>query len=365
MTTQHELGQFYSSKAAEILDGMIKPPSGTVVVEPFAGEGDLLKWLGPGYIELAYDIDPKTPKTIRRDSLMNPPCFAGSYVVSNPPWLAKNKTANKTPFEKWGTDDLYKCFIQSLLKDPPIGGIIIVPLNFFSGHRQSEKTRRCKFLTSFKPLRINVFEQSMFTDTDYLTIAIQFQRRVILDAQISEEQLTLNFYPSRETLTFRMNPYLPVMPNEDPLAMLPAPPVTKFIRVRRHEEDRPLKPSETLTQIFFEALDSGTTTTPGVGRIGLRWLEPEEIYIGKATSRSKAQIVVRGHLSHRLQKQLIQEFNQWLEDWRQKTRSVFLPVFREAKDHPRRRMTFEIAFEALRNLIWQHHIAPAARPSQS
>jgi len=349
MIDQQELGQFYSSRATELLDGMTKPPKGNIVVEPFTGEGDLLKWLGPGYIELAYDIDPKTPKTIRRDSLISPPRYAGAYVVTNPPWLAKNRTENKAPFDKWGTDDLYKCFIKSLLDDPPVGGIIIIPLSFFSGHRDSEKKRRREFFSKFHPIRINIFEQPMFADTEYLTLAIQFIRRVCHE---ESRQITLNFYPSNTVMEFKVDPFNFVLPNENPLATLQAPPANKFIKVRRLDTDRPVMKGETLTRIFFEALDSGTAMTPGQGRIGLRWLQPDETYLGKASSRSKAQIVVRGHLSHRLQKQLIAEFNAWLEDWRLKTRSVFLPVFREAKIYPRRRLAFETAFDAIRNLIW-------------
>jgi len=355
MSTQHELGQFYSARADELLDGMTRPPKGAIVVEPFAGEGDLLKWLGPGYIELAYDIDPKRERTIRRDTLMTPPRYSGSYVLTNPPWLAKNKSENKAAFEKWGTDDLYKCFLKSLFKDPPTGGIIIIPLNFFSGDRDSEKKRRTEFFRTFTPQRINIFETAMFADTDYLTMVIQFQKRTNLYMDHGkEENITMNFYPSRDTMTLRVNPLSFVFPNENPFETLPPPATGHYISVRRHEEDKPLKATETLTLILFEALDSGVSTTPGDGRIGLQMMEPDQTYLGKSTSRSKAQIVVRGPLSRKLQRRIVTDFNAWIEDWRQKTRSIFLPVFREAKEYPRRRLSFHMAFDAIRNLIWHY-----------
>ena len=109
-----------------------------------------------------------------------------------------------------------------------------------------------------------------------------------------------------------------------------------------------------LTNIILENLDSGTSLIPGVQRIGLRIkTDDEEAYVGKATGRSRAQIVVRGFMSKKLQAHVVKEFNSWIENWREKTRSMFLPIFREAKEYPRRRMTFELAFNAISRILWE------------
>jgi len=41
-----------------ILEGLSLPLSGDKIIEPFAGKGDLITWIGEENIE-AYDIDPK------------------------------------------------------------------------------------------------------------------------------------------------------------------------------------------------------------------------------------------------------------------------------------------------------------------
>jgi len=354
MDHQHTLGQHYSIKADTLLTGMQRPPAGAIVIEPFAGQGDLLRWLGPGYINVSFDLEPKAPGILQRNTLLDAPRYAGSYVLTNPPWLAKNKSEDKTIFDRYGTDDLYKCFLKSLLREPPMGGIIIIPLNFLSGARDSEKKRRQEFFRAFKPLRFNVFEEAMFNTTDYLTLVIEFQRRI--DHAELEETWPFYFYPSNDTLNWRINIRTLEFPNENPFTSMltTPPPANKYIKVRRHTDDVPLKRSETLTRIMLENLDSGTSLEPGIGRIGLRLMDTTEPdYIGKSTGRSKAQIVVRGYVSKKFQSHIVHEFNVWIEHWRQTTRSMFLPVFREAKDYPRRRLSFELAFDAISRIIWR------------
>ena len=331
---------------------MIRPPKGAVVVDPFAGKGDLLKWLGPGYIELAYDIEPAARNVFRRDSLAHPPRYAGTYVLADPPELAKHNAENKAMFDHWGVDNLYKCFVKSILKDAPLGGIMIVPLNFLNGVLDGEKKRRREFFRRFKPIRINIFERLLLAETDYIVTAIQFEVRTTFDA--AKEPVTLNFYPSNTELHFEVNPREYVFPDESPLDVFGKPPSSKYINLRRHEEDRPLKPSEQLTHLYFEGYDSDAAESCGQDRIGLRWTDA--IHVGKPlfTSNSKAQIVVRGHLSRRLQLRIINDFNACIEDWRKKTRSIFLPHYYDTKGRWRRRMSYDIAVCAIRHLIWTY-----------
>ena len=357
-THQHALGQHYSERAEDLLVGVSRPPKNAVVIEPFAGQGDLLKWLGPGYITVAYDVEPKAPNVLTRDTLANPPKYAGTYVLTNPPWLAKNKSEDKYLFEKWGTDDLYKCFMKSLMRDPPMGGIIIIPLNFLSGVRDSEKKRRQEFFTVFKPIRINIFEEAMFEDTDYLTLVIEFKHR-ITGRQKLEEQWEFNYYPSKitEQRTIKNGHF----PGENAFETNYTQSPKKQIPIRRHEDTKPIDAKkEFLTHILLEALDSGVSTSPGNGRIGLRLLPQGETYVGKSTSRSKAQIVLNGVLSRKLQQRVVDDFNKWIEEWRTQTRSMFLPIFREAKDYPRRRIPFELAYEAIQRIIWSYYETPNA-----
>ena len=76
-----------------------------------------------------YDIDPKI-NAITQNTLLNPPDYKDKYVITNPPFLAKNKNKDKTIYEIYDVGDLYKAAIKSFIIGDVIGGILIVPLNF-------------------------------------------------------------------------------------------------------------------------------------------------------------------------------------------------------------------------------------------
>lgn len=88
------LGQFYTTHADKILSCIGIPIEVKVVVEPFVGKGDLLAWVQSktsATFEI-YDIDPQLPECPQRDTLDNPPDYRDKFVVTNPQYLAKNKS---------------------------------------------------------------------------------------------------------------------------------------------------------------------------------------------------------------------------------------------------------------------------------
>jgi hypothetical protein len=56
-------------------------------------------------------------------------------------------------------------------------------------------------------------------------------------------------------------------------------------------------------------------------------------------------------LSEIEQIEVCREFNEYLEDKRKKTWSLFLPQFRESKEYARKRIPFELAYRILLHLI--------------
>ena len=83
-------------------------PEDATLVEPFVGKGDLLSLFPENKWEL-YDIEPQIPNTFQQDTLRKPPDYKGKWVITNPPFLAKNKATDKTIFNMYeGYDDLYK-----------------------------------------------------------------------------------------------------------------------------------------------------------------------------------------------------------------------------------------------------------------
>ena len=84
-------------------------------IDPFAGECDLFNY-SPGTKWIFYDIEPKKENVIKNDSLLNPVDYTDKTVITNPPYLAKNKTKEfREIFEKYKEDDLYKASIKSII----------------------------------------------------------------------------------------------------------------------------------------------------------------------------------------------------------------------------------------------------------
>ena len=132
--------QHFTENYKEILQGIDFYPQ--EAVDPFAGACDLTKYSPNTNWEL-YDIDVKDPRVNYRDSLLNPIDYTGKTVITNPPYLARNKTDQfRDIFDKYQTDDLYKASILSIMGCEE--GVLIIPLNFFTDEATRE-VRVCSF----------------------------------------------------------------------------------------------------------------------------------------------------------------------------------------------------------------------------
>ena len=90
-------GQFYTTQSSYILEGFDVPTDARCIIEPFAGQGDLIDWVKQCStlpIE-AYDIQPKRDDIQQRDTLQDPPNYENAWILTNPPYLARNKSQNK------------------------------------------------------------------------------------------------------------------------------------------------------------------------------------------------------------------------------------------------------------------------------
>ena len=123
LTLKRKYGQFFTTNCDVILAGFPKPLG--PVIEPFVGNGDLVRWLGRDTEE--YDISPKRETTIERDTLLNPPSYKDKFVLTNPPYLARNKNKDKTLYDKFQQNDLFKIFLKQICDDCPIGGNCYYP----------------------------------------------------------------------------------------------------------------------------------------------------------------------------------------------------------------------------------------------
>ena len=87
MSDKQKLGQFYTTRYEYILQNMNIPYNISNIIEPFAGNGDLLNFIENEDINIeCFDIDPKKPFINRRDTLVNPPDYDNKFIITNPPF---------------------------------------------------------------------------------------------------------------------------------------------------------------------------------------------------------------------------------------------------------------------------------------
>src|SRR5271156_2955424 len=174
-------GKFYTTNYKTILSDLFIPDNEKIIIEPFVGEGNLLEFINNSLKIKTYDICQPVNDFIsnnitfiRQDTLKDPPNYSNKFVITNPPYLARNKSTNKEIYNKYKTNDLFKCFLISMINDPPNGGIIIIPLNFFCSMRKQDIDLRNNFFTKFKILTLNIFKTQVFKDTSYQICSFSF-----------------------------------------------------------------------------------------------------------------------------------------------------------------------------------------------
>jgi hypothetical protein len=341
-------GQFYTVNSSYILDGLPMPPStARCIIEPFAGKGDLLDWLEKNGntlpIEL-YDIDPKKEGIIPRDTLMSPPNYKDSWILTNPPYLARNKCDKKEIFDMYNTNDLYKCFITSLTnQESCAGGIFIIPAGFFFSPRDLDVRCRDHFLSKYKLLKVKYFEESVFPDTTTTVVAFAFEKSHVSLVEQYVEWISL---PSGDKHIFKLSKENDWIIGGDIYKLS----IPKGIKIRRHVEGQKLKEGEQRTFMTLSALDTGTKD----GRIRLEYKE-NYVYPAKECSRTYATLCIQGkNIDPEEQKKICTEFNAFIEKKRSETWSLFLPQFRESKEYARKRIPFELAYTIVLHLVSIH-----------
>lgn len=338
-----ELGQFYTVEAEYILGGIRKPPEGETIVEPFAGDGDLIKWIGEGgerKIE-AYDIEPRGSNVKRRDTLRNPPNYDGKWVVTNPPFLARNKTKEKEIFDKYEMNDLYKCAIRSITESECKGGILIVPAGFFFSERKGDCKCRDELMKKYEVKCIKYFEERVFPDTATTIVAFSFIKG---RKEMKSQEVEWICMPRGEKKKFIMSETNRWIVGGEILRK-----AKNGKKVKRYVVENAKSLEEEgwkKTSMLLCALDSGKSD----GRISLRY-KNGYVYEGKESSRTYATIMVKEEIPEKKQEEICEKFNKYIEEQRGKYWSLFLPQFRESKEYARKRIPFELAYGIIGEII--------------
>ncbi len=332
MNKKSELGQFMTTKYTYILEGLHIPAEISEVVEPFAGECDLLKFIEDTsiYTIRCYDIEPFNDNIIQQDTLLCPPNMEGAFILTNPPYLSRNKSRKKDVFDMYNENDLYKCFMRILIESKAVGGILIIPLNFWSSIRKMDVVLRRDFLYVYSVQRLNIFEEQVFSDTTYSVCSFQFAMRMNNDDIIHS-----HIYPEKRELSFALNDENNYTIGGE-IYLLPQ----SEYRVSRMTDET----IEGFTNILVKTIDDGK-------KIGLSITSNEDRYVDctpRHTERSYATLVILPQISLEKQTDVVQKFNAMLEGFREKYNSLFLSNYRESN---RKRISFDLVYSMVSHLL--------------
>lgn len=296
-------------------------------IDPFAGDCDLLKY-SPHTSWSFYDIDPKSSKVIYNDSLMNPPDYNDKSVITNPPYLAKNKTKEFSDiFKKYHTDDLYKAAIISLVRGNCKNGILIIPVNFFTDEFTNDI--RCMFLSRYKISYVNYFEEQIFSNTTYNICAFYFEKYT------GGTNGNVQFYEpiQNSSIDISIKPEYGYRVGGEFYACL---------KTIKPEFNRAVKnvSYNFITRLYLEALDTRTKH--------LHLELHDSPYYGINSDRMRATLTCNKELSHDDELYIANTFNMYMDDERKKYGNLILTNFR---DFGRKRISFEDVYKICTMII--------------
>ena len=330
--SKKQLGQFYTTNYEYILSNMTIPTDVNYIIEPFVGNGDLLRFIKDPtkYIIETYDIDPKHVDTIKQDTLANPPCYTNKFVLTNPPYLSRNKSIDKELYNKYNCNDLYKCFIVNLIESVCHGGIIIVPLNFISSIRTSDIDLRKRFLEKYTINNINIFEERVFDDTSYTVCSIFFKKR----NEYSDLLIQTHIYPSNHIMFIELTS----LNNYTIGGEIYNLPYNSNYKVGRATKET----NQHITNILLKCIDDNIES-----QLGFKVVSNENRFIDntpKLSARSYATLVINKSLTLNEQEILVKKMNDFILVQRKTYNSLFLSNYRESNSIARKRISFELAY---------------------
>lgn len=314
--------QHFTENYKEILQGINFYPQ--EAVDPFAGKCDLIKYSPNTKWEL-YDIDVKDSRVTYRDSLLNPIDYTGKTIITNPPYLARNKTDQfKDIFDKYQTDDLYKAAILSIIGCE--NGILIIPVNFFTDEATREV--REKFLSQYKVDYVNVFNYQVFENTSYNICSFYFEKG---KTETVRFKTWFENGVSRENV-FKLDPDFGYRLGGEFFELFKD---IKPIFSRAIGDENPN------TRIFVNCLDKKDKN------FGLEY-RPDFVYKGQKNDRIFATLKCEKNLTEDEQINLVSNFNYFIDGYRYIFRDL---LFTNYRDRGRKRISLEDVYKICTYLI--------------
>lgn len=319
-------------------------PDNICAVEPYYGSGDLIKKQPENKIKQweYYDIDITNCKpeekhlVIEQDTLLNPPDYNGKYVITNPPYLAKNKTINKTVFNKYQVDDLYKASIKTIMDSE--GGILVIPLNFLTDKRTQKL--RTEFLEKYTIKTINIFNDPVFDNTNYQICSFSYLKK--------DNSLTRMYLWENNNMIFSDTIRI-----GKGISALYADTYNQLFNNKLHYKySRIIKDKEydNIIPITFNLVDSnkkGYSLSLQDDYSYSIHADYDTVYYGKNTDRTKASFSIDKQLNIDWEK-LACDWNKEIKEYRKKTHNICLTSFRDAS---RKKLTFTETIHIIDSLI--------------
>lgn len=342
MENKKDLGQFYTTNYEYILQKLFIPKNIKNIIEPFAGNGDLLPFIKQMEVKNNYniecfDIDPKKENIVKRDTILHPPNYNNKFIITNPPYLARNKSSNKTLFNKYNVNDLYKCIIKEILVNKCLGGILIIPLNFWSSIRKLDIELRKSFLNIYDIVLLNIFEEKVFDDTSYTICSFQFELK-----KKDKNILNIIIYPSKKKIKTELNDdnnYI-IGGSLYKLKLTDKYKITRLTKKNKKNKN---------TNILVKCIDDNEEN-----KISLSYVDDKDIYIDNTpnlSSRTYATLIIEPQINKEKQEELIKKFNIFLNTNRDKYNSLFLTNYRESKDIARKRISFNMVYSIVEYIL--------------
>ena len=251
-------------------------------------------------------------------------------------------------------------FLYNLISNKCLGGIIIIPLNFWCSIRKSDINLRKDFLNIYNILHINIFEETVFDDTSYTICSFQFEiRKHNFDIETNFSKINLNnsinnnsiintsiniiLYPSKKNMKIELN-------NEN--NYLIGGEIYKLKQDKKYTITRlTSKNIQYLynTNILVKCIDDNKDN-----KINLSYVDDNLIYIDntpKLSSRTYATLIITPELNKEEQLKLVNDFNIFLKNNRDKYNSLFLTNYRESKDIARKRISFDLVYKIVNFLL--------------
>jgi len=360
-----QFGQFFTTNSDYILWGLGKFVKNKEITDPFAGNKDLIRWAQKNNCKKAvgFDCDKKyvdKKNVFCNDSINSPRKY--KFVCTNPPYLHKNKADLKIKERFFsgihsGFEDLYQISIFSILDCEE--GILIVPLNFLCA--ENSKKIRNLFFDKFKILKLNIFSEQVFKDTTYNVISFYFRRK---KDNSEKSKIFATIFPEKKRITFiierkynwqlggdfinrikNVKNHLGIFRlTKDYLQSGEYKVELAFQNIKNKKNiciSKNLKKLIEKNILFLRAIDSKNgkkIQLEDIRKYGVTGL------VGKNTSRNMAHLIFKKEMSVNEQIELMNKFNEELNQGRNKYFSFFLTNFR---DNNRKRISFKLVYKFL------------------